>query len=338
MWRAPSITAYTNEKALQQLLSESPGLLPGVETETAVAAREVYVPGSGPADLVCVDVQGAVTICECKLQDNPDIRRTIVGQAFAYAAGLWRMTYEDFDHVMAARLGQPIAEALSTRSVSGEVEWDEELFRSALASTLREGAFRLVFVVDSITNELRRIVEFVNDHTSAAIEVLALELGYVAHDSVEILTPTIYGQEAAHQKATRRRSTTDSSSGGGAPTSVEVIVAAGAIADGTALVLRPERLDRDWGPLVKRWAAKHVGSLEATWRSDPRRPLVWSVDGEAYSPNGVTRRIVEQAGGRWAAFQATKPWVVPSGESLVEIAARLRAPVSPSTEPSEEAP
>lgn len=48
------------------------------------------------ADLVGVDGGGRITIVECKLRANPQIRREIVGQVPAYAGAIWQMGTDDF--------------------------------------------------------------------------------------------------------------------------------------------------------------------------------------------------------------------------------------------------
>ena len=125
----------------------------------------------------------------------------MVGQALAYAASVWQMPYEEFDEAFARRAGKPLAAALD-ESVA---DWDEEHFRQAVASNLEDGALRPVIAVDEITDELKRIVTFVNQHTTSAVELLAIELRRVADADVEILLPQTYGEESASQKAEPRR-------------------------------------------------------------------------------------------------------------------------------------
>jgi len=195
-WHEPKVTAYTDERALQALLRASPSLLPRGHDGMAVAA-EFQVPGTGPADLIAVDPTGNIVVVECKLHANPEIRRHVVGQVFAYAAGLWELSYEEFDREFTARTGKPVAEQLA--SVAGQ-EWDEETFRASLSASLRDGRFRLVIAVDEITPELKRIILFLNERTASQLEVVALELGYVADEGVEILLPAVYGEESAQSK------------------------------------------------------------------------------------------------------------------------------------------
>jgi hypothetical protein len=208
-WRAPATTAYADERALQQLIAQSPNLIPGnVETPMAVA-RELAIPAIGYVDVVGVMPGGDITIVECKLKANPEIRRQVVGQVLAYAAGLWGMSYEAFDAAFTSVAGQPLAEQVRALSVG---DWDEEAFRCAVADNLARGKFRLVIVVDAITDELKQIVLYLNKHTDSDLQVLALELGYIADNEVEILVPQSYGEESVQSKSTPAHSRWDESS------------------------------------------------------------------------------------------------------------------------------
>lgn len=166
---APEATAFLNEKRLRDLIAERPHLLPGVERPTAVA-KEVRVPRVGAADVVVVDDEGQITIVECKLAANPEIRRWVIGQVFSYAAGLWKLDYVEFERRLLARgtrLTQPFEE---------DSDWEEVTFRAAVSQNLAAGAFRLIIAVDEITAELKRTVVFLNSHTLPEVRLLALEL------------------------------------------------------------------------------------------------------------------------------------------------------------------
>jgi hypothetical protein len=203
-WRAPATNSYTDERALQDLIARSPTLIPGAANTPIAVVRELSVPGIGYIDVVGVDPNGDITVIECKLKANPEIRRQIIGQVLAYAAGLWGMSYEAFDAAFATVAHQPLADQVRSLSVG---DWDEEAFRSAVAANLAKGRFRLVIVVDAITDELKRIVLYLNQHTGADMQILALELGYIADKDTEILVPKAYGEESAQPKepGARRR-------------------------------------------------------------------------------------------------------------------------------------
>jgi hypothetical protein len=207
-WCSPEVTTYKHgEDELQQLIARSPELL-GAGRNVAVV-RELGVPEFGSLDLATVAPSGAITLVECKLAKNPEIRRHVVGQVFAYAAGLWKLSYEEFDRRFTdaqdperKRAGRPLIKAV--HSVAG-AEWDPETFRAAVADNLSAGRFDLIIAVDSITAELKRVVRYLNAHTVAEIRVLALELGYVAHADVEMLLSTVYGEEQKAPPSPGRR-------------------------------------------------------------------------------------------------------------------------------------
>ena len=115
-WHSPKVTAYSDEQSLQTLIQHSPDLLNGADGTPMAMASEVSVSGIGSADLVGVDSTGGITIVECKLKANPEIRRQVVGQIFAYASGLSGLTYEQFDALFAAK-GAPLVQ-LMTRARS----------------------------------------------------------------------------------------------------------------------------------------------------------------------------------------------------------------------------
>jgi hypothetical protein len=204
-WRAPTTQSYTDEEELQVLLEQSPVLIPGVDPDRCVVAREVHL-GDGYADLVVVDADGVITIVECKLRANPETRRSVVGQLFAYAAGLWRLSYDDFDAAMSARHAN-LSDLAQQSYATDDPEFSSSSVRGSIARSLASGRFRLVIAVDHITGELRSIIEYLNTQTVGDVQVLGLELEYVADEGVEILIPNLYGQETAVRKPGPRGST-----------------------------------------------------------------------------------------------------------------------------------
>lgn len=200
-WESPAVTSYTNEATLETMLLESPDLLPGSDGSPLTVVSQLYVPDTGPMDLFAVSLAGELTVVEVKLRANPEIRRSVVGQTLAYASGVWRMLYDELDVAFAARAGLPLVDAVAARAVEVGGDFDAETFRAAVARNLASGVMRLVIAVDEITDELKRVVEFLNDRTRADLEVLALELAYVRHGDVEVLVPNVYGQEAVRRKA-----------------------------------------------------------------------------------------------------------------------------------------
>ena len=190
-WQRPLSQGYVNEDELQSVLDAQPSLIEGV-SENARSVRE-FLTGVGPADLVIVDVDGTITVVECKLARNQEIRRTIMGQVLDYASRLAELTPEDFQRLWTAQNG-PSLDQLFEGSPDG---------RENLAANLRAGVFTLVLAVDAINADLRRIVRYLNTHTTAGMRLLAMELRHAVHASTEILIPTVYGSESADEKDAR---------------------------------------------------------------------------------------------------------------------------------------
>jgi hypothetical protein len=192
---APAVFSYGDEAQLQQLIADNPDLLPGVDGgPPVVVIREFSLP-VGRADLLVVDLEGGISVCECKLKTNRQVRREVIGQIVSYAGALSKMSYSEFAQRASARLGRSLTEALAAVAEDG---FEPDAFHPALASNLGAGRFRLVIVVDEISDELRDAVLYLNDQTRA--EFFALELAYLRESGLEILVPVVYGQEAVDRK------------------------------------------------------------------------------------------------------------------------------------------
>jgi hypothetical protein len=193
-WHEPASSGWVTEAALELLLAESPFLLPWDLSEGLVLASQVGLP-TGTADLIGVGVSGEIVVVECKLKSNAEIRRHVVGQVFAYASALWRMPYDTFESAWSKAAKTPLIDSVRAIVTEAGAEWSEEDFRQTVSANLKAGSFRLLVAVDEITEELRGIVEYVNQHTGGDLQLLALQLEYRRDGDVQILLPTIFGQE-----------------------------------------------------------------------------------------------------------------------------------------------
>ncbi|MCC9175453.1 hypothetical protein [Arthrobacter sp. zg-Y179] len=188
-WREPDPAGYAAEAELQQILAEHPELIPGVSAD-AVTCRE-FQSAAGPADVVVVDADGQVTLVECKLASNPQIRREIVGQMFDYASRLWKMGIEDFDARWQDR---------TSRSPFPADE-DGVRLRDAVARNLEQGRFRIVLAVEAINEPLKRMTEYLNAMSGPETSIIAIEYARLRQGSIEILMAQTYGEELADAKS-----------------------------------------------------------------------------------------------------------------------------------------
>lgn len=74
--------------------------------------------------------------------------------------------------------------------------YSDDDFLAGLTQNLRAGTFQLMVVVDHINDQLRRTIEYVNQH-APGVGIVALELQYSKEGSVEMLLPKVFGKELA---------------------------------------------------------------------------------------------------------------------------------------------
>jgi hypothetical protein len=201
-WAEPEVIGHQSEDALQQLLATAPDLLPGAETGLPLAVAREFPVSAGRIDILGVDIDGEITLCECKLATNPGIRREVVGQLLEYASVLQGMSLADFADRFETRTKTALT--ASVAQIAGE-GFDAEPFEQRVGDNLAAGRFRLVIVVDRISDALRQTVLYLNDHLDRA--VLALELAYLRDGDVEMLLPQIYGAESADRRRPSRSET-----------------------------------------------------------------------------------------------------------------------------------
>jgi hypothetical protein len=194
-WAEANTRSWESELELEQVLQNNPELIPGCEG--AAVVTQFSIRGVGIADVVCVDDVGTITVIECKLAKNAEIRRSVVGQIFAYASGLSGTSTTDFAAEFTRRAGQSLVTAITD---AAEREVDPDDLTSALSGNLEAGRFRLVVAVDAITSELRAIIEYLNVHLGDSVSIMAFELGRIMIGGTAVLVPTTYGAEVAERK------------------------------------------------------------------------------------------------------------------------------------------
>lgn len=186
-WKPVASSEYEDESKIQKLLQADISLIP-IEPPLIAAAREFGLPGSGSSDIVAVTEDGSITIVECKLAKNRDVRRKVIGQLLEYAAYLSKMTNGDFVRAFDERAETPLHESIAERL--GD-EFDSAAFNQNLSQNLKEGRFTLIVAVDSINEELKEIVLYLNAHSDCTVG--ALELEYFNDNNSEYLIPHLYG-------------------------------------------------------------------------------------------------------------------------------------------------
>jgi hypothetical protein len=223
--RAPH-RQYASEGLLQQLVQDHPDILVGEQIDPdnpprwLLIQREAGIPdregGSDrwSIDHLLLDQNGRPTFVEVKRSSDTRIRREVVGQMLDYAANAKVYWPEDRIRAMAAAtcgsleaLENRLREFLGSSDMDDEV--DIEAYWDSVERHLRNGEVRLLFVADSIPTELRRIIEFLNEHMPL-IEVLGVEIRQYEGPNIRALVPRVIGQTefARQQKHGKPRTST----------------------------------------------------------------------------------------------------------------------------------
>jgi len=203
-------SGYLSEAELQDLLEKYPKLIPGDQINTTeprrwlLVRREAGVPDQGGApdrwsvDHLFLDQDAVPTLVEVKRSENTEIRRRIVGQMLDYAANA--VAYWPVE-----RIQTDFEERCSSLNVDPDLELaqligdsDPDDFWKRVKTNLQAGRIRLLFVADQIPDELRRIVEFLNEQMDPA-EVLAVQVRRFKSESVQTLVPQVFGATAHAQ-------------------------------------------------------------------------------------------------------------------------------------------
>jgi len=159
-WRPLRLAGFPAEASLHDLVATAPQMLPlAGAPRLTVLGREVRL-GAGYADLLAVESSGRLVIIEVKLAGNAEARRAVVAQVLSYAGYLQGLDPAQLESlVLSGDLeGGSVLELAQADAQAPEV--DPAAFGEGLARSLAEGSFRLVFVLDSVPDELVQVAGY----------------------------------------------------------------------------------------------------------------------------------------------------------------------------------
>lgn len=191
---------YDDEAHLQNLLTDDVNTLPldeiGYDTKFVTIGKEVSLQ-NGSLDVLAVSPQGHIALIETKLDKNPEVKRTVVGQILGYAAYLWNKSYDDLENNcfrkflsqqkidFSGSLFEYVKSKLNDESIS------ESEFKAGLEKRLRLGSFTLLIVVDQSNQELKDIANYLNDRTGQEIDFYVIEMELVGDGQERFLIPRL---------------------------------------------------------------------------------------------------------------------------------------------------
>jgi hypothetical protein len=205
------------EDDLQALVEKYPVVLSGDDDAAAdrrwllIRREQGIATADGESDRFAldhlfVDQDGVPTLVEVKRAVDTRARREVVAQMLDYAAnarsfldpGTLKATFEEQHSV-----NNDDAQAHIRQQLGGDVN-PHELWEN-FGSNLRSGALRLIFLADHIPEELRTLVEFLNEQM-VAMEVIAVEVtSFKTEEEATVVRARTIGQTQA-SRTTKGRS------------------------------------------------------------------------------------------------------------------------------------
>lgn len=202
-------TDYVAEDILQEFLACYPDLLPGDQIDPEnprhwlLVSREMGVPGDiaetnrWSLDHLFLDQEGIPTFVECKRAVDTRSRREVVAQMLDYAAN--GIEYWSIDQIRQTAAVTAQKQDKTLEEELGKLLDDDNAaiasYWELVKANLDAKRVRLLFVMDTIPKELRRLVEFLNEEMTH-VEVLAVEIKQFQRETgkgYKALVPRVIG-------------------------------------------------------------------------------------------------------------------------------------------------
>jgi hypothetical protein len=208
--RKMELMNYSTENEFQELIAQFPSLISDSAVEASnnrylLIKREIGVPeyDSGSSrwslDHLFINQEGVPVLVEVKRSTDTRLRREVVGQMLDYAANAvayWPLEFIQYSFDQeCGKNGVNSEEFL--REFLGE-DSSVENFWMNVKTNLKAGRIKMLFVADDIPNELKRIIEFLNEQMDPA-EVLGVQVKQFTNENFKAIIPSIFGYTAAAQ-------------------------------------------------------------------------------------------------------------------------------------------
>jgi hypothetical protein len=212
-----------NERWLQDLIHDHPGLIPAGEIEACfndlVPVLTEFPLPSGYLDNLFVTPDGYLVLVEVKLWKNGESRRKVIAQILEYAMDFASLSYDQINKEIRnqcrGRLwGQnPLHEIVAGYAAN---PLDETLFVDRVSRNLRDGRFLLLILGDGIREDMAVIANYLMHHSLRyAFGMIQIKLFHLPDGSLmalpEVLVKTqtverhvtvvtVTGESAVHAK------------------------------------------------------------------------------------------------------------------------------------------
>ena len=267
-------------------------------------------------DVLGLDASGRLVVVELKRGSDPYIHQQAITYA-AMAAGFSEETLAAVHAAFLTKRGTPTtaeqALALLRDHAGGELDPD------ILAVP------RIVLVASNFPAQVATTVLFL---TGFGLDITLCQVqAYSSGGQVHVIFDPIYptpGIETAQLTPARKQAaaaTQKAQDKERATSAARTIVEEGLLEDGTLLTLTTtSEVVPEVRAAVTAWVEQDPARGTATWVNNPKQPLLWSNDGQAWQPTTLIRHILKEAAGIDRTVRGTAWWVTEEGENLAEVA------------------
>lgn len=173
------------EGLLQQLVHESPSILPVEEIEPAFSqlrsvCKELPLErrdGGKFVDNLLISPDGRICLVECKLWRNPEAVRSAVAQILDYAGEMLHLSYEELVSAVRRAVGRSEGDPIADQVLGPDVDDEDRAdFIDAVARSLQAGNFLLVVVGDGIRSDLQQISALLQNRATLGFSFWLIEM------------------------------------------------------------------------------------------------------------------------------------------------------------------
>jgi ribosomal protein L30E len=178
---------YKNEYELQKYINDYPSLLDPIskinkqEYPIFIISKEFNVK-SGYIDLFAIDIEGNLYIIETKLAENPEIRRSVIGQVLEYANNLTEMNYDSICNECNkyfqknTDLNKIINNYYKEYIKNNDIEMGKMDYKKVISENIKNGKINIVIIANNISYEIQKLINYIDEITNDKINFIVLEI------------------------------------------------------------------------------------------------------------------------------------------------------------------
>ena len=148
-----------------------------------ILGKEFYV-RSGAIDFIACDVDANIYLIETKLAENPELRRTVIGQVMEYASNLSDLPFSSFKIKCESFLGKSLDNFIKNKLQEivnePDAEYNSTEYINQLEKNLANGQLCIVVITNKINFEIQKLFSYLDEKTRDDLNFVVLEVNKYA--------------------------------------------------------------------------------------------------------------------------------------------------------------